>query len=325
MPLLDSAGVKTPLEACVALNEHLKSVVRYQDTGLPFYPTIEETYQSGISRCDGICNLGTFIMRAIGIPVAVDFTIWPKMDLGHSWCAVWNDGRFYSFGPGEDQPEVHARMFSQKRHRRPAKVYRYQFNPLHYGKISSTGGYQTFLNTPLWRDVTHEYLDKTTEFEVPILDKEKNNLHDKAYLCVHNYYEWKPLAVGSYLENGMCSFKNVVGDNIFMVADVTDNGALRYLTAPFYVSSNGEVHLFIPRSDQKFSYTFDKKKRSRNYTLHYWDVDRESFVSIPCKSSTDSTQTYEQIPENALYWLTLPERIVNQRMFFIEQDTIRRY
>lgn len=45
------------------------------------------------------------------------------------------------------------------------------------------------------------------------------------------------MAVGSYLENGMCSFKNVVGDNIFMVADVTDNGALRYLTAPFYVSS----------------------------------------------------------------------------------------
>ena len=61
LPLLDSAGVKTPLEACVALNEHLKSVVRYQDTGLPFYPTIEETYQSGISRCDGICNLGTYI------------------------------------------------------------------------------------------------------------------------------------------------------------------------------------------------------------------------------------------------------------------------
>ena len=30
LPLLDSAGVKTPLEACVALNEHLKSVVRYQ-------------------------------------------------------------------------------------------------------------------------------------------------------------------------------------------------------------------------------------------------------------------------------------------------------
>ena len=56
-------------------------------------------------------------------------------------------------------------------------------------------------------------------------------------------------------------FKNVVGDNIFMVADVTDNGALRYLTAPFYVSPNGEVHLFIPQPDQKFSYTFDKQKK----------------------------------------------------------------
>ena len=74
-------------------------------------------------------------------------------------------------------PEKTSRKFMQdvfsKRHRRPAKVYRYQFNPLHYGKISSTGGYQTFLNTPLWRDVTHEYLDKTIEIEVPILDKEK--------------------------------------------------------------------------------------------------------------------------------------------------------
>ena len=83
-------------------------------------------------------------------------------------------------------------------------------------------------------------------------------------------------------------------------------------------------NLFIPQPDQKFSYTFDKKK-SRDYTLHYWDVNRKSIVSIPCKSSTDSTQTYEQIPEYALYWLTLPERIVKQRVFFIEQDTIRRY
>lgn len=116
-----------------------------------------------------------------------------------------------------------------------------------------------------------------------------------------------------------------MGDNVFMVADVTDNGTLRYLTAPFYVNQNGEVHQLTPRLDQKFSYTFDKKKRGKDYTLHYWDVYRGFFVSIPCKSSTDSTQTYEQIPENALYWLTLPERIVNQRVFFIEQDTIRRY
>ena len=65
LPLLDSAGVKTPLEACVALNEHLKSVVRYQETGLPFYPTIEETYRSGISRCDGICKFG-YIYHACG-------------------------------------------------------------------------------------------------------------------------------------------------------------------------------------------------------------------------------------------------------------------
>ncbi len=80
VPMLDSAQVTTPLEACAFLNDYLKKIIRYQETGLSFYPTIDETYYAGISQCDGICNLGAFIMRAAGIPVAVDFTIWPKMD-----------------------------------------------------------------------------------------------------------------------------------------------------------------------------------------------------------------------------------------------------
>lgn len=88
MPVLDYANVSTPLEVCMITNDCLNNIMRYEDRGLSFYPTIEETYRSGISRCEGLCNLGTFIMRAVGIPVTVDFTIWVKMDLGHSWCAV---------------------------------------------------------------------------------------------------------------------------------------------------------------------------------------------------------------------------------------------
>lgn len=136
VPMLDSAQVTTPLEACVFLNNYLKNVIKYQETGLPFYPTIDETYRAGISQCDGICNLGAFIMRAAGIPVTVDQTIWTKMDLGHTWCAVWHDGKFYSFGPGEDQPDVHARLLSEIQHKRPAKVYRSCFDPVSYNKKS---------------------------------------------------------------------------------------------------------------------------------------------------------------------------------------------
>ena len=129
VPILDSAKVKTPLEACFVLNEHLKGIMKYGQTGLPLYPTIDETYRSGISQCEGLCNLGTFIMRACGIPVTVEQTTWTKMDLGHSWCVVLDNRKFYSFGPGEDQPDTHARSFSEVRHRRPAKVYRSRFDP----------------------------------------------------------------------------------------------------------------------------------------------------------------------------------------------------
>ena len=97
VPILDSAKVKTPLEACFVLNEHLKGIMKYGQTGLPLYPTIDETYRSGISQCEGLCNLGTFIMRACGIPVTVEQTTWTKMDLGHSWCVVLDNRKFYSF------------------------------------------------------------------------------------------------------------------------------------------------------------------------------------------------------------------------------------
>ena len=87
--------------------------MKYGHTGLPFYPTIDETYRSGISQCEGLCNLGTFIMRACGIPVTVEQTTWTKMDLGHSWCVVLDNGKFYSFGREKINP-THTPALSQK-------------------------------------------------------------------------------------------------------------------------------------------------------------------------------------------------------------------
>lgn len=141
--LLDSAKVQAPLEACRVLNKQLKGIMKYRNTGLPFYPTIEETYKAGVAQCEGICNLGAFIMRACGIPVAVDQTTWSKMDLEH--------------------------------------------------------------------------------------------------------------------------------------------------------------------------------------TLHYWEPDKNRFVPLQYANETDTTQTYDRIPREALLWYTIPERIVNQRLLFIENDSLKRY
>ena len=189
VPLLDSAKVQTPLEACRVLNEQLTSIMKYRNTGLPFYPTIEETYKAGVAQCEGLCNLGTFIMRACGIPVTVEQTTWVKMDLGHSWCAVSDKGKFHSFGPGEDQPGTHAKLFSEIRHRRPAKVYRSCFEPDFSQIEEKDDGYVTCLKSPLIHDVTVEYLDKTTSIQVSVDKKDrKTGKFNQVYLCVHNYY-----------------------------------------------------------------------------------------------------------------------------------------
>lgn len=327
VPILDSANVKTPFEACTILNEHLKGIMKYGDTALPFYPTIDETYRFGISQCEGLCNLGAFIMRACGIPVAVEQTIWTKMDLGHNWCAVLDNGKFYSFGPGENHPKDHARIFTEIRHLHPAKVYRLHFDPDFTKTEINDDGYITDLKNPLKYDVTDEYLDKTTEIKVVIDRKnKKKKKSNQIYLCAYNHYEWCPIAIG-YRKDSIGYFGNVVGDNIFIVADSPEKGELQIITAPFYVSKDGKIRNFFPQKENKQTFVLNKRKKKLDlkHTLYYWDIDKELFTPIEYKSSTDTTQTYDQIPKNALLWFTVPERIVNQRIFFIENDSMKMY
>lgn len=318
VPILDSANVETPLEACIVLNEHLKNIMKYGNTGLPFYPTIEETYRTGISQCEGLCNLGTYIMRACGIPVTVEQTTWTKMDLGHSWCAVLDNGMFYSFGPGEDQPGIHARSFSEVRHRRPAKVYRSRFDP-DLSKINKNDdGYITYLKSLLIYDATNEYLDKPTLIQVPI-DKKHiiRGKSNQVYLRVYNQYEWCPIAIG-HRTDSICYFENVVGDNVFMIADSPEGIGLRNITVPFYVDGEGNIRKFIPQKQHKQIFTLNKRKNESDqvHTLYYWDSDKDMFIPFDYASATDTTQTYDQISGNALLWFTIPKKIFNQRVFF---------
>lgn len=327
VPILDSAKVKTPLDACRVLNEHLKSIMKYGNTGLPFYPTIEETYKLGISQCEGLCNLGIFIMRACGIPVTIEQTTWTKMDLGHNWCVVLDNGKFYSFGPGELQPDEHVRSFANKRQLRPAKVYRSRFDPDLSSIDKNYDGYITYLKSPLIYDVTNEYLNETTQIEAPIDLKDiKKGKSDQVYLLTYNHYEWTPIAIG-HRKDTICYFENVVGDNIFMVADSPNGGRLRNITVPFYVSQKGKIRKFIPEIENRQTFTLNKRKKKldQEHTLHYWDTDKGRFIPLDYVSTTDTTQTYDQIPGNALLWFTIPERIVNQRIFFIENDSIKTY
>ncbi len=325
-PLLDSAGVSTPLEACSLLNARLETLMKYKKNSPPFYPTIEETYAWGGARCEGLCDLGLFVMRAVGIPVALDKTLWTRMDWGHNWGAVWQDGRFHSFAPGEQLPGEYLPVLNGRGNLRPAKVYR-----SHFGLCSVPGkeegaddGYATWLKSPLLEDVSPEYLERPVDVRVST-DRIREFMHasGRVYLCAYNYYWWEPIAMGCRTDT-VCQFHRGGCDNIFIVADSPSGGRLRFLTAPFHADASGHVRKFIPRTDQTRAFTFPKRKRllKRPYTLHYWDAESASFSPLEYDSTADSTQSYTNIPENALLWFTVPDRIVNQRVFYLENDSV---
>ncbi|MDE6215118.1 transglutaminase domain-containing protein [Bacteroides sp.] len=326
IPMLDSAGVTTPLEACSLLNARLGTVMKYKKNLLPFYPTIEETYVWGGGLCEGMCDLGLFIMRAAGIPVAMEKTLWTRMDRGHHWGAVWQDGRFHCFGPGEQLPGEHLSVLNRRGHLRPAKVYRSHFD-LHSvpgGEESADDGYATWLKSPLLEDVSLEYIKDPVEVRVATdRVREFADATGQVYLCAYNYYKWEPVALGCRTDT-VCLFRGVGGDNIFLVADAPTGGRLRFLTAPFYMDAHGRIRKFVPRPERVQAFTFPKRKKllNRPYTLYYWNVETDSFSPLEYSSTADSTQSYTNIPENALLWFTVPDRIVNQRVFYLENDSV---
>lgn len=322
LPLIDSGKAKNTFEACMIINDQFIKDLKYKDTGHPLYPTIEETFRAGIGECDALCNLSTIAMRAVGIPVVVQTTTWTKMDLAHSWCAVLHDGKFYDFSPAYIGPDEYRQKLATVYYLKPAKVYRSLFDA-DFKETKTDDGYVTNLKSPLLKDVTAEGGYPVLDLRIEA-DKTSSSPESLVYLCAYNYYEWKPIAIG--IRNGTtCEFKDIVGNNIFIVAKGCKDQNLEYITAPFLVDSLGNIRKFIPDKDQFITQTLWKKKGKAPLNLHFWDIEKEYFVPISYDSITsDTTQFYTRIPENALLWYTTSQRALGQRVGFIDNGELKR-
>jgi hypothetical protein len=91
------------------------------------------------------------------------------------------------------------------------------------------------------------------------------------------------------------------------------------------VDKKGTIHKFIPDKHNRVSCSLPKKRKAAAYTLFYWDVDKQRFMALEHDTSTDESQYYTNIPGNALLWFKIPERIYNQRVSFIRNDSIMIY
>lgn len=319
LPLVEQAHATTPLEACVVVNDQLQKDIRYFATGSPFYPSIEETQRSGVSRCEGLAAYGAFAMRAVGIPVTIDFTIWPKVALGHVWCAVLNnDGRFYDFSPAYAyDPAKRLAWYREKKLRVPAKVYRMEFGRNSDASLRSSG-YVTNFEGPTVHDVTTLYPFPVWSLQIELLP-EFAQAEGPAYLCVFNRHKWIPLVRGE-CRNGRATMADVVGDNVFIIADSPDGKTLRTISAPFFVDTLGQTRYFNADLSARDTVVLQKTRVS-DHPLSYWDDRRQCFEELGEPDSvTDTTYIYRNLPHNALFLYAFPPHFWHDaRIFFVEQ------
>lgn len=322
IPYLDSLNVTTPLEACNAINKLL--IGTFSFTGaLPLQLTIEQVDESHVGNCDCISSYVTFLMRALGIPVSQDITVWTKSGYGHSWCTVLNiDNHWYPFAPAEAVSDDYKKKLSTGI-TLPAKVYRSVFEPVPNSFDFPDDGKITFLKNNLYKDVTKEYDTPTTNISVKTSNYPENKKR-LIYLCAYNMGTWKEFALGEYTK-GYCLIRNVVGDNVFRIATM-QNGVFCYLTEPFYTDLNGNISYFS--SDT----TYNQKVTLRKHPLYgrfrhwggYWNSENQSFQRVTTIAETDSTLTC-RFPVNAL--IAMGTRWVHwqQRIHFIREDSIYKY
>lgn len=298
--LLDSAGVRTMDDACQVMNCHLKRELRFSETGHPLKSTLEETKRSGIGPCDALSNYMIYAMRAVGIPAVRHQTIWTRMDNSHFWVSVKKENGFFEFDPGENLSDSLLYDFARKEILRPAKVYRREYEADFSLLSPSDDGYVSFLKSPLIRDVTEVLLDSAYTIRVPMYDGLKLAVGTQVYLCAFNLRNWIPIALGACDDEGNAVFEKVAGRNFLMVAKATETGLLEMVSVPFCTNGKGGVCLLEADTDCVESYTFNRKEGEKDRLLGYWDRNAEHFIDLKCTELTDTTQTFEGIPKNAL-------------------------
>lgn len=320
LPLIDSIGASTPMEACSVLGHYLKQKIVARGAS-PFYASVEYVERFCQGNCEGVSVYGAFLMRAVGIPVALERTVWAKMDNGHCWLSLFDTaGQSHAFAVDKLNIKDFKRGF--KGLNLPAKVYRSGFGLCESMMDVSDDGYITFVKNPLLKDVTAEYWTPVVEINVELLEEQKR-AEAPIYLCAYNSNQWTELALGERIGK-KCVVKNVVGDNVFRIADCEDGQNLRFITPPFYVDSIGQVSFFKSSLNNKARLTFLKSKSylTRPHTLSYWDDSSSSFKLMEIVSEGDSSIVCNA-PIDALFVLRIGT--VTSRLNFIQKGKLHQY
>lgn len=241
---LDTLQSNSILDVSTEINKQIAKDVKYSNRWILAgmgTQSIPQMLSTGGGMCDDLTVFGVSAMRAFGIPATVDFTYWAKMKLGHSWCVIFDEkGKAWSFGPGEQHPGEHIKIFNDRRNVRTlAKVFRKSFKINKNTLVDTKNSYSV---PPLFRlqnsiDVTHEYV-KT--FDINIQLDTISNRDEYLYLCIWNNNQWRPIERSEVTEDGQITFTNVGAGLLFNVGSYA-TGKISTVSNPFIYRKDGTL------------------------------------------------------------------------------------
>lgn len=241
-PILDSLYKgKDVVETCNILSDYMK-------TEKFFYFTDFSTPRQGadfqlknrIGTCRDACDIATYVMRSVGIPVTTDMYLYsPEYQIDHEWNVVRDTtGKYLPFWY-EQFNAVRDDNFTDKR--KKGKVFR-----MTYGiqkNLNQLEKLPPSLQNPFLKDVTAQYFGYN---KVSIPCKEKI---DNVFIGIFTARNgWLPVGQGK-IENKNILFENIEPFVIYQPLTYKNNELIP-ITYPFMYKKD-KVHIFSPKNEKQ--------------------------------------------------------------------------
>lgn len=230
--------------------------------------------------CDQRCVLLVAVLRALGIPSAIDgVPMWADYSTrGHAWVSlVLNDGATYTVFEEEKEPKqfnkIDATQFKMRYKIKPedhcpyqvktektvAKVYRMCYGLIDSPRLKAPD----ILSEPFAMDVSAEYglsakVSLHTNDSLPV------------YLCVFRTgANWMPIAQATPDKDGNVDFSNIGQPVVYMAFQINGRQWVP-LTEPFLVAEDRLVKFYTSGADKKETVTLQRKYPLYSYITDQW-------------------------------------------------------
>lgn len=264
--IMDNPLVKQKMDAVICeLIAEQKKWFGYTElfSDYPSALSIHSILNGHKGACGEMANLGVYSGRALGIPVAIDFTPqWANHSEGHIWNAlITSDSGFISFLGAESRPGDYYTV--TRGETKLAKAFRKTLGinptsfPARAAKLGITDLPRT-LRDPRLLDVTDHY---TETADVALTIKAKNNT--PVYLCIFQQGGWRPMD-GGFANNNKVIVERM-GTEILYMPMYYQSDQLKVAGKPFIFSREGKVMEIESNDSNPFDIKIIRKYPLKKY------------------------------------------------------------